>query len=35
MDVNEVVSCVHYSNASAFITWFNDNGLIIFKVVQC
>ena len=32
---SEVVSCIHYANASTFIAWFDDNGLIIFEVVQC
>ena len=35
MDFSEVVSCVHYANASTFITWLDDNGLVILEVVQC
>ena len=31
----EVVSCVHYVNSSTFMTWFDDNELVIFKAVQC
>ena len=34
-DLREVVSCVHYANACAFITWFDENGLVIFEVVKC
>ena len=34
VDFSEVVSCVHNANASTFITWFDDNGLVIFEVVQ-
>ena len=33
VDFGEVVSCVHYANASNFITWFDDNRLVIFEVV--
>ena len=32
VDFSEIVSCVHYTNASTFITWFDDNGLVIFEV---
>ena len=35
VDFSELVSCVHYANAFTFITWFDDNGLVIFEVVQC
>ena len=35
VDFGEVVSCVHYANASTFIVWFDDNELVIFEVVQC
>ena len=35
VDFSKVVSCVHYANASTFITWFDDNGLVILKVIQC
>ena len=35
VDLSEVVSCVHYINASPFITWFDDNRLVIFEVVKC
>ena len=35
VDFDEVVSWVHYPNVSTFITWFDDNGLVIFEVVQC
>ena len=35
VDFSEVVFCVHYTNASTFITWFDDNGLVIYEVVQC
>ena len=35
VDLSEVVSCVHYANVSTFITWFDDNGLVIFEVVKC
>ena len=35
VDLREVVSCVHYANASVFITWFDENGLVIFEVVKC
>ena len=33
VDISEIVSCVHYANAYAFITWFDDNGLVIFEVI--
>ena len=32
MDFGEVVSCVHYRNASTIITSFDDNGLVITEV---
>ena len=35
VDLSEVVSFVHYANASTFITLFDDNGLVIFEVVRC
>ena len=35
VDFGEVVSCVHYADVSIFITWFDDNGLVIFEVAQC
>ena len=35
VDFREVVSCVHYANASTFITRFDKNGLGFFEVVQC
>ena len=35
MDFGEVVFCVHYADASTFITWFDDDGLVILEVVQC
>ena len=35
MDFGKVVACVHYANASTFITWFDDNILVILKVIQC
>ena len=35
VDFSEVVFCVHYANASTFTTLFDDNGLVIFEVVQC
>ena len=31
----EVVSCVHYADSSNFVTWFDDDGLVILEVVQC
>ena len=34
VNFSEVVSCVHYANASTFITWFDGNGLFIFEVTQ-
>ena len=34
-DFSEVVSCVHYANASILITWFDDNRLFILEVFQC
>ena len=34
VDFSEVVS-VHYANVSTFITWFDNNGLVIFDVIQC
>ena len=34
VDFDEVVSYVHYANASTFITWFGDNQLVIFEVVN-
>ena len=34
MDFSEVVFCVHYADASTFITWFDDDKLVIFEVVQ-
>ena len=35
VDFGEVVFCVHYAYASTFITWFDDDGLVILEVVQC
>ena len=35
LDFGEIISCVHYANASTFIIWFDDNELVIFEVVQC
>ena len=35
VDFNEVVFCVHYADASTFITWFDDDRLVILEVVQC
>ena len=35
MDFSEVVSCVHYADASTLITWFDDNRLFILEVFQC
>ena len=35
MDFGEVASCVHCADASTFITWFDDDGLVILEVVQC
>ena len=35
VDLSEVVSYVNYANVSTFITWFDDNGLVIFEVVKC
>ena len=35
MDFNEVVSCVYYADASTFITWFDDDRLVILEVIQC
>ena len=32
MDFGEVVSCVHYENASTLITYFDDNGLVILRL---
>ena len=30
VDFGEIVTCVHYANGYTFITWFDDNGWIIF-----
>ena len=35
VDLSEVVSYIDDANASAFITWFDDNGLVIFEVANC
>ena len=35
MDSREVMPYVHDTNVSTFMTWFDDNGLVIFEVVQC
>ena len=35
MNFSEVVSCVHYANASTFIIWFDNDRSVIFEVVQC
>ena len=35
VDFGEVVSCVHYADSSNFITWFDDDGLVILEVLQC
>ena len=35
VDFSELVSCVHYTDASTFITGFDDNRAVIFEVVQC
>ena len=35
MDFGEVVFCVHYADASTFITWFDDDRLVFLEVVQC
>ena len=35
MDFGEVVSCVHDTDASTFITRFDDDRLVILEVVQC
>ena len=34
VDFSEVVFYAHYANASIFITWLDDNGLVIFEIVQ-
>ena len=34
VDLSATVSCVHNRNASTFITSSDDNGLVIFKVVN-
>ena len=31
----EVVSSVHYADASTFIAWLDDDGLFNLEVVQC
>ena len=35
VDFGEVVFCIHYADASTFITWFDDDGLVFLGVVQC
>ena len=35
VDFGEVVSCVHDTNASTIITWFDYYRLVIFEIVQC
>ena len=35
MDFGEVASCVHYADASTFMTRFDDDRLVILEVVQC
>ena len=35
VDFGDVASCVHDTNASTFITWFDYYGLVIFEIVQC
>ena len=35
VDFSDVVTCVHYANAPTFIAWFDNNRLVILKVVQC
>ena len=34
MDFSEVVPCVHYAGDSTFITWFDDDRLVIIEVVE-
>ena len=35
VDLGEVVSCIHSADIFTFITWFDDDGLVILEVVQC
>ena len=35
VEFSEVVFCVHCANASIFITWLDDNRLVIFEIVRC
>ena len=35
VDLGEVVSCIHCADIFTFITWFDDDGLVILEVVQC
>ena len=35
VDFSEVVFCVHYVNASIFITWYDDDGLVVLDFNQC
>ena len=34
MDFSEVVPCVHYAGVFTFITWFDDDRLVIIEVVE-
>ena len=35
MDFGEVVPSIPCADASIFIIWFDDDGLVIVEVVQC